>query len=147
MNRPRGVHWWTSAALIVLGLTLFAAIAVERFGSQYLIEHRFWLGMLQSVSAEHAARVRAGQSASLPETGLIRSWYVEDGRGASRAPAHLLGLPPGRYSTETGFSNFTEIDGFKARVVSTRWSSDFRRVGSSPRSTSVSSKISKIWIP
>lgn len=115
MSRPRGVHWWTSAALIVLGLTLFAAIAVERFGSQYLIEHRFWLGMLQSVSAEHAARVRAGQAASLPETGLIRSWYVEDGRGASRAPAHLLGLPPGRYSTETGFSNFTEIEGFQGQ--------------------------------
>ncbi len=112
ISKPRGVHWWTSAALIVLGLTLLAAISAERFGSQYLIEHRFWMGMLQSVSAGHAARVRAGQSATLAEEGLIRSWYVEDGRGASQAPDYLVDLPPGYYSTETGFSTFTEAENF-----------------------------------
>jgi len=113
IGKPRGVHWWTSAALIVLGLTLLAAIAFERFGSQHLIEHRFWRGMLQSVSAEHAARVRTGQRASLAEEGLIRSWYVEDGRSAARAPDHLVDLPPGYYSTETGFSTFAEPEDFR----------------------------------
>lgn len=106
ITRPRGVHWWISAAFIVFGLAMLAALTVQSFSSQRLIEHRFWVDMLHSLSADHAARVRAGQGATLPRTGVVRSWYVEAGRGATQAPAYLARLAPGDYSTEAGFGAF-----------------------------------------
>lgn len=111
ISKPRSVHWWVSAALIVFGLLVVATLTIQNLSSQHLIEHRFWAEALQSVSADHAARVRAGQAASLPDQGVIRSWYVGPG-AASAAPTHLAALPPGYYSTESGFSNFATDPGF-----------------------------------
>lgn len=124
VGTPRSVHWWISVALIAFGLAMIVALSVQAFGSQQLIEHKFWVDLLRSTSADHAARVRAGQVNSLPNTGIIRSWYVESGRGASQAPGYLADLPAGLYSTETMYGGvFTEgdlfdgLDGFHALVV------------------------------
>ncbi|MGH6641906.1 MAG: hypothetical protein ACREO0_04445, partial [Pseudoxanthomonas sp.] len=112
ISKPRSVHWWISAALIVFGLAMLVVLSVQSFSSQHLIEHKFWVDMLRSTSADHAARVRAGQADSLPGTGIIRSWYIERGRGASRAPGYLADLPAGLYSTENAYRIFTESDAF-----------------------------------
>lgn len=113
VSRPRSVHWLISAALIVFGLAMIVALSIQSFSSQQLIEHKFWADMLRSTSADHAMRVRAGQADSLPRSGAIRSWYIDTGQEASRAPAYLADLPPGLYSTETGYRIFTEVDAFE----------------------------------
>lgn len=112
VKKPRSVHAWISVALVVFGLVMVAALSVQSFSSQYLIEHRFWVDLLKSTSAEHAARVRAGGAASLPSSGIVRSWYLENGRGVPQAPDYLANLEPGLYSTETGYRIFTASDAF-----------------------------------
>lgn len=107
ISKPRGVHWWISAALIVFGLIMLAALGIQSFSSQHLIEHKYWADLLRSVSADHAALVREGGSASLPREGIVRSWYVEKGNVTSQAPDYLVGLPPGLYSTESGYGTLT----------------------------------------
>ncbi|PZQ18449.1 MAG: two-component sensor histidine kinase [Rhodanobacter denitrificans] len=88
--------------MIVFGLTMLAALAMQSFSSQRLIEHRFWADLLAAVSADHAARVAEGHGASLPHGGIVRSWYWTDG-GTPPEPAYLADLPAGYYSTESGF--------------------------------------------
>lgn len=107
ISKPHGIHWWISAALIFFGFMVLAALCIQSFSSQHLIEHRYWADLLESVSVDHAARFRQGGSASLPNEGLIRSWYVEPGSGASQSPAYLATLPSGLYSTEGGYGIFT----------------------------------------
>lgn len=111
-KKLRSVHAWISAALVVFGLVMVAALSVQSFSSQYLIEHKFWVDLLKSTSADHAARVRAGEAASLPKSGIVRSWYVKNGRGASEVPDYLADLQPGLYSTETGYWTFKESAAF-----------------------------------
>lgn len=112
IKKPRSVHSWISAALVAFGLIMVVALSVQGYSSQYLIEHEFWVDLLKSTSADHAARVRADEAASLPRSGIVRSWYVENGRGASGAPDYLADLEPGLYSTENGFHTFKASDAF-----------------------------------
>lgn len=112
-GRPRGIHAWISAALVVFGLTMLAALAAQSFSSQRLIEHRFWADLLASLSADQAARVEQGQGASLPQRGLVRSWYLAEGGSTLPDPAYLADLPAGYYSTESGFfGSFQSLDDF-----------------------------------
>lgn len=108
--KSRGVHWWISTALIAFALMMLLALSVQSFSSQYLIEHKYWVDLLHSISADHARRVRAGEP--LPATGLVRSWYVEDGRANAQVPDYLAELPPGNYSTEGGYRIFKSEDTF-----------------------------------
>lgn len=73
IRKPRGVHWWISVALIVFGLIMLAALSAQSFSSQQLIEHKYWVSLLQSVSDDHAARIRKDRNAPLPTTGVVRS--------------------------------------------------------------------------
>lgn len=107
IDKTHGVHWWISVALILFGLLVLAALGIQSFSSQRLIEHKYWAQLLKSVSADHAARVREGRSASLPNDGIVRSWYVNPDDGASQAPSYLADLPAGLYSTEGGYGVFT----------------------------------------
>lgn len=111
IRKSHGVHWWISAALIFFGLMVLAALAIQSFSSQHLIEHGYWADLLESVSADHATRIRDGRSASLPKEGIIRSWYVEHGDGSSSVPDYLAELPAGLYSTEGGYGTFTTYVG------------------------------------
>lgn len=121
---PRGVHGAISVAFIAFGLTMLFVLGMQNFSSQHLIEHRYWISLLDAVTADHAARVRAGQGASLPHEGVVRSWYVADADALpSPIPALLVTLPAGSYSTENGYGNFIEVeqagehDAFHARVT------------------------------
>ncbi|WP_257388294.1 sensor histidine kinase [Tahibacter caeni] len=100
LSEPRSVHWWISAALIVFGLMMVAALSIQAFSSQRLIEHKIWSDLLEVLSADYAGRVRRGDFASLPAQGVIRAWYVEDGRAAPAVPGYLAHLAAGRYSSE-----------------------------------------------
>jgi signal transduction histidine kinase len=114
---PRSVHAWISAALIVFGVAMVTALTIQAFSSQRLIEHEIWADMLESLSTDYAARVRAGDVASLPRTGIIRSWHVEPGRGMSPVPAYLADLPAGYYSSEGWRNSLTTEESFHALVV------------------------------
>jgi signal transduction histidine kinase len=103
LGKPRGVHWWISAALIVFGLVMLASLSIQSFRTQHLIEHRYWADLLRSISADHAAQVRAGRSGALPSAGAVRSWYIGPGGDGPQAPDYLAGLPAGLYSTEDGY--------------------------------------------
>lgn len=124
LSKPRGVHGWISVALIAFGLVMLAALTVQSFSSQHLIEHQYWNDLLRSISEDHAERVHADSGALLPEHGLVRSWLVTENGDNSSVPAHLVDLPDGHYSTEDGFGNFIshstfqDQDSFHARVVS-----------------------------
>lgn len=111
------MHWWVSRALIVFGLVMVAALTIQAFSSQRLVQHALWNEMLRSLSADYAQRVRRGESDTLPATGVIQSWYVETGQVNPRIPAHLADLPPGYYSTEVFFDSFYTNDSFHALVV------------------------------
>lgn len=107
---------------------MLAALSIQNLSSQHLIEHKFWVGMLKSISADHAARVRAGQGDTLPTAGIVRSWYIEKAlletapsakqpaanstRNplSANAPDYLIKLAPGSYSTEGGYGTFIEDD-------------------------------------
>lgn len=114
ISKPRGVHGGIIVALVVFGLIMMSSLTFQNFSSQGLIEHRYWADLLREVSADHAARVRAGEGAVLPQHGLVRSWYIAPGVPTS-APTYLATLLPGDYSTENGFRNFAELDGFDGR--------------------------------
>lgn len=114
---PRSVHWWLSASLIVFGLMMLAALTIQSFSSQRLIEHKIWADLLSSLSADYAARVAQGRSASLPDTGIIRSWYVEAGSSTSPVPGYLASLPAGYYSSERMYADFATNRSFHALVV------------------------------
>jgi signal transduction histidine kinase len=113
--KPRGVHGGITVALVVFGLIMMASLTFQNFSSQGLIEHSYWGDLLRSISTDHAARVRAGEADTLPQTGLVRSWYLEPGQKTTSAPSYLAELPPGFYSTENGFRNFTELESFDGR--------------------------------
>ena len=99
-------------ALIVFGIAMVAALSVQAFSSQRLVEHKVWRDLLESLSADFSTRVRNGDRASLPGTGVIRAWYVEPANGAWPAAGHLAALPPGYYSSE-GFTDvFLTVEGF-----------------------------------
>lgn len=120
IGRPRSLQRWISVALITFGLLTLLAIGVQTFSSQHLIEHRYWIGLLQSLSADHAARIAEGQERSLPREGIIQSWYLADGSDSSELPEHLKALPVGTYSTEAGYGYFEPheaLDGFDSLHV------------------------------
>lgn len=111
ISTPRSVHWWISVALIFFGMAMMAALTIQSFNSQSLIEHRFWVSLLRDTSAEHAKQLREHPHDALPQSGIVRSWYVDKSLVDSRAPSFLVDHPPGLYSTEAG-SFFTDVNAF-----------------------------------
>lgn len=98
--RRRGVHWWTSVALILIGLLVLLAIAVQSFSGQLLMEGRYWADLTRAISNDHAERVRQGRAGELPREGLVRSWYLPGGVAPPDLPRPLANLPAGNYSSE-----------------------------------------------
>ncbi len=110
--RRRGVHWWTSVALILLGLLVLFAIAVQSFSGQLLMEAHYWADLTRAISADHAERVRGGHADELPREGLVRSWYLRDGIAPPELPHQLAHLPPGIYSSEASLlGDAVNLDG------------------------------------
>jgi signal transduction histidine kinase len=114
---PRSVHRWINAALIAFAGVMIVALSIQAFSSQALVAHEVWRDLLESISAQHAAQVRRGDSGALPGTGVIRSWYAAAGTTAPAVPDYLAGLAPGYYSSETMQTEFDTGDSFHALVV------------------------------
>ncbi|WP_282295293.1 HAMP domain-containing sensor histidine kinase [Stenotrophomonas sp. PS02289] len=109
-RRGRSLHWWASVALIMLGLQMLLAIGVTNFSGQLLMEDRYWSDLMRSIADDHAALVKEGRVVELPQRGMIRSWYVENGgEGRAGAPAYLADLPPGIYSSESSMVSHSEF--------------------------------------
>lgn len=115
--RSRSVHWGVSVALIVFGAVMLSALALQSYSSQLLVEHKIWRDILAAVSKDHAARIEQGQGIPLPDSGIIRSWYVKKGENAASMPRYLVGVAPGHYSSEGIFENIDTRDIFHALVV------------------------------
>lgn len=110
--RPRGVHWWTSVALILLGLLMLFAIGVQSFSGQLLMEDKYWADLVRAISADHAERAREGRADALPHEGLVRSWYLPDDATHPGIPEHLVDLPPGTYTSEASWlGDAIQLDG------------------------------------
>lgn len=116
LRQPRSVHWWISAALVLFGLVMVAALSIQAFSSQRLVEHKIWNDMLRELSADYAARVQRGQVDALPHAGVIRAWYIEPGQQPKDLPRELIGLAPGDYSTERGPGHFDTQRSFHAVI-------------------------------
>ncbi|MET0533131.1 MAG: HAMP domain-containing sensor histidine kinase [Steroidobacter sp.] len=98
-GRTRSLHWWISIALIAFGLLMAAALSLQSYRSQALIEHRIWRNILESVALTHAER-ELNPQVPLPRAGILRSWWVHDDAPTPGMPAFLEPLPPGYYSSE-----------------------------------------------
>lgn len=118
-SKPRSVHWWTSAALIMLGLLAVVTISVQSFRSQDLVEHRIFRELLSSVANSYVEQQSLRPYMPLPQTGLLRAWYVEDDTAPAGMPPYLASLPPGYYSSEGNDSAFETQDRFHALVTAT----------------------------
>jgi signal transduction histidine kinase len=96
--KPRSVHYWVSVAFIVFGVVMIAALSIQAYSGQLLLEHKAWRHMLHSLSADYAARVREGQAVKLPHTGVVKAWYLDGTHDGAQVPDYLVRLPPGYYS-------------------------------------------------
>lgn len=114
LRKRRGVHWWVSVALIAFGLMMLAALSIQGLNSQRLIEHPFWVALLHSISEDHQARLLKDRTTRLPNTGVARSWYVEEGQDRTGIPSYLVDLPSGTYSTEDAYGVFEAREEFFA---------------------------------
>lgn len=109
-TKTRSVHRWISSAFILFGFVMIVALAVQAFSGQRLVEHKIWLDMLHFISADYAKRIQAGQHDALPDNGVIKSWYIEQGKTVSTAPSYLRDQPPGFYSSEnSGVLNLWDL--------------------------------------
>lgn len=106
-DKTRSLHWWISVALIAFGILIIAALSLQSFRSQALVEHRIWRNVLESVAQTYAEQRALHPDAPLPRAGILHSWLSYDNAPAAGMPTYLQSLPPGYYSSEgwTGLEN------------------------------------------
>jgi signal transduction histidine kinase len=116
-GRIRSLHWWISVALIAFGLLMAAALSLQSYRSQGLVEHRIWRNILESVAQTYGEQRALHPDAPLPRAGIVRSWLVHDDAPAPGMPAYLAPLAPGYYSSE-GWSALEVVgDPFHALIT------------------------------
>ena len=99
-SNTRSLHWWISVALIAFGLLMAAALSLQSYRSQALVEHRIWRNILESVALTYAEQRALDPDVPLPRAGILRSWLVHDDAPTPGMPAFLAQLAPGYYSSE-----------------------------------------------
>jgi signal transduction histidine kinase len=99
-GRTKSLHWWISVALIAFGLLMTAALTLQSYRSQALIEHRIWRDILESVALTYAEQRAVDPNVPLPRAGILRSWLVHDDGPTPGMPPFLRPLAPGYYSSE-----------------------------------------------
>ena len=109
-GRTRSLHWWISVALIAFGFLMAAALSMQSYRSQALIEHRIWRNILESVAVTYAEQRALVPDLPLPRAGILRSWLVSDDAPTPGMPAYLAPLGPGYYSSE-GWAGLNNADG------------------------------------
>lgn len=105
-GKIRSLHWWISIALIAFGLLMAAALTLQAYRSQALVEHRIWRNVLESVALAYAEQRAVDPNVPLPRAGILRSWLVYDDAPTPGMPAFLQPLDPGYYSSE----GWTEVE-------------------------------------
>jgi signal transduction histidine kinase len=118
-SKPRSVHWWTSAAFIMLGVLAAITITVQSFRSQDLVEHRIFRELLTSIASSYAEQQTLRPDMPLPHAGILRSWFVEDDKFPPEMPAYLASLPPGYFTSEGNHGVFKTHDRFHALITAT----------------------------
>jgi signal transduction histidine kinase len=108
-GKTRSLHWWISIALVAFGLLMTAALTLQSYRSQALIEHHIWRNILESVTEIYAEQRALNPNAPLPRAGILHAWLVDDDSSLPDMPAYLQSLAPGYYSTE-GWSGLEDID-------------------------------------
>ena len=109
-GKTRSLHWWISIALIAFGILMAAALSLQSYRSQALVEHRIWRDILESVALTYAEQRALDPDVPLPRAGILRSWLVHDDAPTPGMPAYLQSLGPGYYSTE-GWSGLDNVEG------------------------------------
>ena len=104
----RSLHWWISIALIAFGLLVAAALSLQSYRSQALVEHRIWRNILESVALTYAEQRALDPDVPLPRAGILRSWFVDAAAPTPGMPAFLEPLAPGYYSSE-GWSGLENV--------------------------------------
>lgn len=99
-DRTGSLHWWISVALIAFGVLTAAALTLQSYRSQALIEHRIWRNILESVALTYAEQRALAPDVPLPRAGILRSWLVSEDEPTPGMPAFLAPLAPGYYSSE-----------------------------------------------
>lgn len=116
-GRTRSLHWWISIALIAFGILMAAALSLQSYRSQALVEHRIWRHVLESVALTYAEQRALDPDVPLPRAGILRSWLVYDDAPTPGMPAFLAPLAPGYYSSE-GWSGLEDVeDTFHALIT------------------------------
>ncbi|MFC4314304.1 sensor histidine kinase [Steroidobacter flavus] len=107
-SNNRSLHWWISVGLIAFGLLAAAALALQTYRSQALIEHRIWRDLLESITQTYTEQRALNPSAPLPNAGILHAWLIHDDAPTPGMPEFLEPLPPGYYSSE----GWTDLDDF-----------------------------------
>ena len=102
--------------MMAFGLLAAAALSLQSYRSQALIEHRIWRNILESVASTYAEQRALNPDVTLPRTGILRSWYVQDHAPTPGMPAFLAPLAPGYYSSE-GWSGMEVEVAFHALIT------------------------------
>ena len=116
-ERTRSLHWWISVALIAFGVLVTAALSVQAFRSQALVEHHIWRNILESVTEIYAEQRAVNPNAPLPRAGILHAWLVHDEVSPADMPAYLQQLAPGYYSSEGRAGLESADDTFHALIT------------------------------
>lgn len=98
--KTRSVHRWLTSVFMLFAFIMIIALAVQAFSGQRLVEHKIWGEILYSISTDYAARIQQGHKEDLPANGVIKAWYIEEGKTVNTAPNYLISEAPGFYSSE-----------------------------------------------
>ncbi|WP_217705666.1 sensor histidine kinase [Peristeroidobacter soli] len=108
-TNSRSLHWWISLGLIAFGLLAAAALALQTYRSQALIEHRIWRNILESVTQTYAEQRASNPAAPLPNAGILHTWLIHGDAPTPGMPQFLQPLPLGYHSSE-GWTDLDEFD-------------------------------------
>ncbi|TWI67411.1 signal transduction histidine kinase [Pseudoduganella lurida] len=91
LQRKIGALFALFMVVLMLGLTIQGTL------SQQMIVHPMWRDLLQSATARYLA---GGRAASLPASGPLRGWRIEESAVPADMPAFFATLAPGYYDEE-----------------------------------------------
>lgn len=115
--RSRSLHWWISVALAALGLLTAAALTLQSYRSQGLVEHGIWRDVLESTSHAYIEQHALHPASPPPRGGILRSWIVTDAAVPADMPSYLQALGPGYYTSEGRDALDAADDRFHALVT------------------------------
>lgn len=96
-RRGRSLPYKISALLILFGLIMALALAIQGGLSQRLIVHPIWRDLLESSTAQYLADAAPASRKDLPANGRVRGWRLRGAEVPPGMPAYFTTLAPGFY--------------------------------------------------